>query len=59
MSNNDSLEPETPSDETESSLQERVEILEGQVLNCLRFMRYQAEKEIKSLGIQTKPKAQA
>ncbi|HUT58511.1 MAG TPA: hypothetical protein VNA25_11760 [Phycisphaerae bacterium] len=37
-------------DENElGSLRKRVETLEGQLLNCLKFMRYHAEKEARRL----------
>jgi hypothetical protein len=42
------LLPPTPAQQIEA-LKKRVATLEGQVLNCLKFMRYHAEKEIKEL----------
>jgi hypothetical protein len=43
----------TPEQQQIEALKTRVTTLEGQVLNCLKFMRFQAEKEIQELD-QTK-----
>lgn len=60
MSNNNNTE--SP-DDSISDLRERVDILEEQVLGCLRYIRFQAEKEVKRLGILSnnpkQPKAKA
>jgi len=48
MKNNEDNPPATEAQQIDA-LKQRLATLEGQVLNCLKFMAFQAEKEVDDL----------